>query len=140
VVLPLLVGGIEHRFVAARAGVVDEQIDSAEHALGLGGETRAIACVSDVACKVRDLDAMFVGDCFRAFGEASLVARGEHQAHAFCREALGDGKTDSIAASRDERDFAVESEIHGMVMLGPGGAVKPGRFLRSLSYGVCSAV
>ena len=101
-------------FVAAGAGVVDEEIDAAEGALGLADQTSDIVGAADVAGDGNDLDAVLLGDCFRACCEVSLVARGEHHADAFCREAVRNGETDSVAAPGDERDFAIESEIHGM--------------------------
>ena len=77
----------------------------------------------------------FSATALRSVGEMRLVARREHHADAFCREAVRDGETDSVTSARDERDLALESEIHGLVMLDLPSVVKQPRHLDGWSQG-----
>ena len=60
-----------------------------------------------------DLGVVLAPDLAGRLLQHGLVARGDHDAGAFCRESMGDGEADALRAAGDQDLLALETEIHG---------------------------
>ena len=134
--MPLVVGGVHDRLVAAGAGIVDEDVGTAEFRLGgrnRGGDSgggRDVASHGDGATlgDAGDLDARLL--------EPLRVASGHDDVDAFSGERLRHRQPNPDAAARDNRDLVPQSETHGFLLL--GAYLTIGILLRSIVIATAS--
>ena len=110
--LPFLVRRLHHRLVAARAGVVDENVRAAEQPLDVGDKVLGPLARGDVASRPFRADAEGFGDAAGLPANPLDVAGGDHDIDALGGETFGDRKADADAAAGDDGDLPLEPEIH----------------------------
>ena len=110
IVLPLVVGRLHDRLVAAGAGIVDQDVGAAELLLGRGDQCGAALGGGDVAGHRRaTLHAVRCGDLGPRRLEPVGVAGGDDDMRTLGGEALGDGEADADAAAGDHGDLVAQT-------------------------------
>lgn len=112
IALPLLVRGFHDGLVGARAGIVDQDVGATEGGVGFVDQFLRAFHRADVAGNPERAYAEMRGDAARLGGDAFALARRQDDMAAFRRQSFGNGEADADAAAGDDRDLALQSEIH----------------------------
>ena len=116
VILPFLVAGLHDGFVAAGAGIVDENIGAAKSPRGFRHQMRGAFGGRHIAGDGDRVDLVRRRKVRPRLLQTRGVARGHHHVHALGGQPLGDGKPDADAGAGDHGDLVFESELHGGVL------------------------
>jgi hypothetical protein len=96
--------------LARAAGVVDEDIDSAEALGRFRNDSLYVSRPGHVGHKADGVDAEVAQVGF-GLAQALLAAGADDDAAALGGEAEGDGAADAAAAARDDCDFVLQAEV-----------------------------
>ena len=110
--LPLVVRRIQDGFVAASAGVVQEDVGAAKGFLGCCQQPVAAQRGGDVAVDSDHLHRMRGEDFLARRRQPVGIARGDDDMGALRREALRHRQSDADAAAGDDGNLVAKSEIH----------------------------
>jgi len=118
--VPLLIGHLRDRGLAAETCVVDKDIEMAEFFDGGVAQVLDIVLLGDIADAGVGTLSGFGFDTFSGFLQAAFVEIADKQRCAFFGGAFGDGKTNAGACGGgDEGGFAFE-EVSGFWIFGDG--------------------
>ena len=114
VVLPLVIGRVHHGLVAARAGVVDEDVDAVEVRENLANCAVTVVGAAHIGGNTERAHAVLGVYLSRALAGARAVARDQCNMHALGGQPLRNGETNAHAAARYNCDFALQLCVHGL--------------------------
>src|SRR5438105_569403 len=95
-----------------RAGVVHQDIDAPEMLVRALDEVARIGFLGEVRRDREHLAAALLANLFRRRVERLLAPRAHRDVAAFARQSARDALADSFAAAGDERDLALELQVH----------------------------
>src|SRR5471032_2429230 len=110
--LPLLIGRVHDGLVAARAGVVEEDIGATEIRARSSNDLVDARSGSDVAGNRHRRYAELPRDARRSLRQPLFLSRSEHQVRAFRRECLCYSEPDAYARACQYNNLTAQIQIH----------------------------